>query len=286
VGVVGQFLRRLREPSKAARAAEMQAAIRQMFAGRPHHCEKLLTEPAEPNTYPGAASRGARRNSDREAASQRSRTVGLIQLVALAGTLLVPMIARAGIMTVDFPTDVGPGGTISHGNGNADGLRISPSAEYALIAPGGMFGATGQGLGWDSDGPANPTYLGPTKIGTASLFIDDGGTPFSLLSATFIAQGDDDNFKMMSSKGGALDIPSNLIGTFDASFASGQPEWTDITWLTLGYFDAGEPTAGIERLVLAVDEPGTLAVFALGLVVLGYASRRRATIRLSPLRQE
>jgi hypothetical protein len=266
VGVVAEFSRRFRERSTAVRAAETQAAIRRMFAGHPYDGEKLLKQLAELGTKRGAAARGV-----------RPRIVGLIQLAALAGTLLVPMAASAGIVTLDFPTAVGAGGTTGHDNVVADGFRISPSAEYTLVASGGGGSIIDHGIGWDSDGPSNPHFLGSPKPDVAALFVDAGGANFNLLGATFIAQGFDDAFTVSSSKGGMFDVPVGLVGTFDASFASG-PEWTDISWLAFSYDDPGAPTAGLDQLVLAVDEPGTLAVFAIALVILCYAGRRRVVV--------
>ena len=202
----------------------------------------------------------------------------LIRRFALAATMIWPTLASAGIITVNFPQDVVPGTTTNTGNATADGFRISPSAEYTLVNSGGSAGGViERGLGWDSDGPANPFYLGPAHPSDASLFVDAGGMGFSLLSAEFIAQHADDNFQMTSSKGGVLDVPANLVGTFDATLSGAQ--WTDITWLLFSYFDAGPPTAGLEQLVFAVDEPETMAAFALGLVLLIVLRRPRLRTR-------
>lgn len=199
----------------------------------------------------------------------------LTQLGVLVGTLLVPEMTRAGIVTLDFPDAIGPSGTTSQHNAVADGFRISPSAEYTLVSSGGGS-IIDHGIGWDSDGPANGLYLGTPQPDTASLYVDAAGAHFSLLSAIFTAQGFDEAFTVTSSRGGIFDVPLGLVGSDPESFAGG-PKWTDITWLTFSYDDPGAPTAGLERLVLAVDEPGTLALFMLSLVIVG--GLRRASAR-------
>ena len=280
MGVVKELTKHIRVSSKDARTAEMLAEIRRMFAGRLHNGERLLKLSAERNASPRAATRAAAQHHAQGGIGKRAGLFGLIRFAAVAGVLLWPLAGRAGIVTVSFPDDVAPSTTTSNGNATADGFRISPSGEYELVASGGGPGIIAHGIGWDSDGPPNPSYLGPMKISTASLFVDDNGMPFSLISARFVAAGLDANFKMVSSNGGTLDIPAGLVGAFDASFVLGLPEWTDITWLTFGYFDAGAPTAGLEQLVLAVDEPQTLGAFVIGLLIFcAMLQRRQARIR-------
>lgn len=214
-----------------------------------HFPRERATAPGAPKHYPGIA-RSAR-------------------LAALLGAILWPMAASAGVITINFPADVVPSTMTSGANATADGFRISPSSEYTLVPAGGAPpGIISQGIGWDSDGPANPNYLGGSKPSLASLFIDDGGTPFSLLGVTFIATLLDDNFTMTSSKGGVFDVPAHLGGTLSVSFGGDPPLWTDISWLTFSYFDAGAPTAGLEQLVVAVDEPQSLAMIAISLLLL------------------
>ena len=186
---------------------------------------------------------------------------------AVIGALLSPAIAQAGVMTIDFPQDVAPSTTVNNGNAVADGFRISPSSEYTLVTGGAGFGVIDQGIGWDSDGPLNQHYLGANAM-NASLFVDDSGTPFSLLNVTFVAAILDDKFTMTSSKGGVFDVPKHLDGTFSASFSADPSLWTDISWLTFSYDDAGAPTAGLDQLVLSVDEPQTLALLGFGFLLL------------------
>lgn len=202
---------------------------------------------------------------------------GLMRAVAIAGAVAWCSAASAGIITIDFPQDVAlPPGANSFGSNNltAGGFRISPSSEFALVNSAGCCGIIPTGLGWDSDGLPNPDYLGPMKVSTASLFIDAAGAPFSLLGAGFISTGLDDNFVMISSKGGVFDVPRNLVGTMDVTFPTLQPLWTDIDWLIFGYFDAGLPTAGLTQLTFAIDEPGTLPLLMTGLLALIATQRR------------
>lgn len=198
--------------------------------------------------------------------SIKARCPKYLRNTALVGALFSPVIAQAGVMTIDFPQDVAPSATVNNGNGVADGFRISPSSEYTLVAPGGdPPGLIAQGIGWDSDGLGNQHYLGSAHPPHASLFVDNGGTPFSLLDVTFIAAGLDDNFMMTSSKGGVFDVPAHLDGTLSMSFDGSL--WTGIDWLTFSYFDAGAPTAGLDQLVVAVDEPQTLAMVGFGFLL-------------------
>ena len=207
--------------------------------------------------------------------------ISSISVAALSAAFLWPAVASAGIMTINFPTDVVPGSPSGNGNAVADGFAISPSSEYTLVNPGSAPpGFIAQGIGWDSDGPANPHYLG-SKSALASLFVGDGGTPFSVISATLIAATLDDDFTMTSSKGGVLDIPAHLDGTFSASFAANPSLWTDISWVTFSYFDAGTPTAGLDQLVVSVDEPQTLAMVALSFLAFLGLRRRPVRVRRS-----
>jgi hypothetical protein len=188
------------------------------------------------------------------------------------GALLWSPAARAGLVTINFPQDVVPSTVFSGNNATAGGFRISPSSEYALIAAGGPS-IIPHGIGWDSGGPANPSYLGPVKVSTASLYVDHGGTPFSLQSIEFVSSGLDSAFQVLSSKGGIYLVP-HMFGAADVSFAGSPSLWTDIDWLIFGYFDAGVPSAGIDQLVVSVDEPETLTLFALGLAALAMVLRR------------
>lgn len=191
-----------------------------------------------------------------------------------AGALIWSSAASAGLVTIKFPQDIVPGTIVSHQNATAGGFRISPSSEYTLVQSGGG-GIISNGIGWDSDGPSNPSYLGPLKVSTASLFVDYGGTPFGLQSVEFVSSGFDDAFQMLSSKGGVFSVP-HMFGTLDVTSLAAQPFWTGIDWLIFGYFDAGAPTVGLEQLVLSVDEPESVTMFALGLVALVVILRRRA----------
>ena len=190
-----------------------------------------------------------------------TRAATVVAAIAWSGT------ANANVISIDFPQDVTPSTLVNHGNGTADGFQLSPTAEYSLIAPGsGGSGIIASGLGWDSEGPANPTYLGPTKLSTASLYIGKSGTPFSLTSLTFVSSGFDDNFEVLSSNGGVYHVP-HMVGTSDVAFSG--TSWTDIDWLIFGYFDAGAPTVGLQSMVVStVDEPAALGLFALGLLAL------------------
>lgn len=201
------------------------------------------------------------------------RILGLACALAMAGAVICASTAKADIIAVNFPTDVTPGTAVSDQNAMADGFRISPSAEYSLVQSGGP-GIISSGLGWDSDGAANTSYLGPLKVSTASLYVDHGGAAFTLTSAVFVSSGLDDNFEVMSSKGGVYDIPQ-MAGDLSVDFTGAL--WTNIDWLVFGYFDAGVPAAGLQQLVFSVEEPATLAVFGLGLLTLLVIRRRQVS---------
>jgi len=196
--------------------------------------------------------------------------------VAAAG-IVWSAAASAGVITINFPQDVTPGTLVSHGNASADGFQISPSAEYSLVAPGsGGHGIITSGLGWDSQGPVNPGYLGPMKLSTASLYVGYNGSPFSVMNLTFVSTGLDAAFEVMSSNGGVYKVP-HMTGTSDVSFSGAG--WTDIDWLIFGYFDAGVPTVGLQSMVIdPVDEPAAIALFAAGLLAL-FGLRRAGASR-------
>lgn len=146
---------------------------------------------------------------------------------------------------------------------------------------GGSSGLISSGISWDSGAPANANYLGSSKLGSSSLFIDNSGAAFDLISVAFASTGEDDAFEMISSKGGVYNVP-HTVGTLDVSFSDSDPLWNGIDWLMFGYHDAGLPTVGLQQLVLdppvfAVDKPATLATFGLGLIGLIALRRNRAT---------
>jgi hypothetical protein len=205
---------------------------------------------------------------------------GLLIASIAIGVMVSTPIANAGIVTINFPDDVVASNTPYVGfqdlnNATADGFRISPTGEYDLIQAS-FDRLPGAGIGWNSEPSPitmlgwtttlNPNYLGPIRVSSTSLYIDHSGDPFTLMSVNFLLGGGDD-FEMVSSKGGVFDVPSNIEGTLDLSISPGDPQWTDIQWLVFGFFDSGEPTVGISQLVASVDEPVTLPLFAVGLIV-------------------
>ncbi len=206
--------------------------------------------------------------------------LGVVRAAVVAGAIAWASTASANVISIDFPQDVVPGTMVNNGNGMAGGFVISPSAEYTLVAPGGGGGSLiASGLGFDSDGPANPNFLGPYKLSTASLYIGSTGSPFSLLSLSLISSGFDDLFEVVSSKGGVYNVPHQPGGgTIDIDFSD--PAWTDIDWFLLGYFDAGVPTVGLTQMVVSsVAEPATLLLFGVGLLALCAFGRPRNGLR-------
>ena len=218
------------------------------------------------------------------------RISGLLIAAVAIGIVSSTPIANAGIVTINFPQDVVPSNTPYAGfqelnNATADGFRISPTGEYDLITsgfPGSPL--PGPGIGWNSEPlpitmlgwttTLNPNYLGPIRVSNTSLYIDHSGDPFSLLGVSLLI-GAADDFEMVSSKGGVFDVPAGFFGTIDLSFSVPAPKWTDIQWLIFGFDDAGEPEFGINQLVLSVDEPFTLPLFAAGLIVFVLLYQRR-----------
>ena len=64
----------------------------------------------------------------------------------------------AGIVTINFPTDLASPCTLACLDTTADGFRISPEHHYDTVVvhpPNGL-----PGIGWDADGGVNPGYLG------------------------------------------------------------------------------------------------------------------------------
>ncbi|HYM04619.1 MAG TPA: hypothetical protein VET85_16830 [Stellaceae bacterium] len=199
------------------------------------------------------------------------RISGIASVVAIAGVILWPAIATAGLITINLPADIvgaSPGGNFH--NATADGFRISPSCHFDEI----VLSLATPGIGWDRSGclgpgTGNPDYLGPpVPIVGSGLYVDDNGTPFDLLSIERIGQP----FFAESSTGATetISAASPLPSEFDFT-GSG---WSGISWVLFFYDDPGAPAAGFDQMVVDVAEPPAIAVFGVGLLLLGCALGR------------
>jgi hypothetical protein len=201
--------------------------------------------------------------------------------IAIA-TFCVTNEAAAGLVTINFPDDVvDPPG---FHNTIIDGFTFSPSSHYDLLpADLSINGITG--LGWDRSGGPNAAYLGPQPgpfpTNYAKIYIDHGGTAFSLVGVElqmFLSPG----IEIASSKGGILTVATNA-SSVDLLFNGSHPQWTDIDWLMFGYQDPGLPIATIEQLVLSIDEPAAILLFGSCLFGLAVVIRRRTQLGIAGL---
>jgi len=193
------------------------------------------------------------------------RYAGFVSALIAAFVTMWYSPATAGVLTINFPTDLAdPGFEVKH-NTTAQGFRISPSCHYDSGLSNGL-----SGIGWDRAGcpPFNLEYLG--HPGTLpGLSIDDNGSPFTLLSVDSLGE----SLLVQSSKGGVATVPANFPITPAVHFEFAGPAWQDIQWVVFFYGDAGAPSGGFNQLVVIVPTPSTLGLFGLGALILGWRSR-------------
>jgi len=123
----------------------------------------------------------------------------LVSIVTAALVIIWSSYVSAGIVTINFPTDLASPCTIDCLNTTADGFRISPSDHYDAVVVGVASPCPPAttcpvpGIGWDFSHTPNPDYLGPPlgppPIFFAALYIDHNGLPFSLLSLESLGDG-------------------------------------------------------------------------------------------------
>jgi hypothetical protein len=205
--------------------------------------------------------------------------------IAVAGVITTAFIitwvsyASAGLLTINFPTDLADKQSLFRHNSTADGFRVSPNFHYDIevIGRGGIV----PGIGWDGDSLPNPDYLGPpTSIG---IYIDENGSSFGLVSIESIGSSP---FLARSSKGGMATIPGEPdTPPFPVHFDFIGPEWQDIQWVVFSLFaDNGAPTRGFDQLVVFVTPgPSSLGLLGLGTLILGWRLRSlRRVLRVVP----
>src|SRR5262245_61986281 len=135
----------------------------------------------------------------------------LVSIVTAALVIIWSSYVSAGIVTINFPTDLASPCTEGcvH-NTTADGFRISPSDHYDASVVGvaspcpPATSCPVPGIGWDFQHTPNPDYLGPPlgppPIFFAALYIDHNGLSFSLLSLESLGNG----LRAESSRGGIV----------------------------------------------------------------------------------
>jgi len=189
----------------------------------------------------------------------------------------------AGVLTINFPDDLADKGSLINQNSTAAGFRISPRFHFddsvntnsSFIVPG---------IGWDESSSSNPQYLGPSTIAgcpisvvcTPGLYVDDNGSPFSVLSLEALGSED---YVAQSSKGGAVFIPTRTVlnpPPLHVDFTG--PEWRDIQWVV---FSGGGslPFRGFNQLAVFVPAPATFVLLGLGVLILGW---RKGVARRTP----
>ena len=90
----------------------------------------------------------------------KTSLVAMAFLPAITTAIVIMWAAyvSAGIVTINFPTDLASPCTLACLDTTADGFRISPEHHYDTVVvhpPNGL-----PGIGWDADGGVNPGYLG------------------------------------------------------------------------------------------------------------------------------
>ena len=194
-----------------------------------------------------------------------------------------PVAAAAAVVTLTFESL--PTGS-HHQNLVESGFRISPSC-HVDIAPGELLTridpySSGNVLGFDRsgcllDGSGNADYLGGTPPLPASdnsfVYIDNFDRPFSFLSFEHIGR----QTTLWSSSGGVHSTSPCIPSTCGQMVLSelGGPEWTDISWILLGYRDPGAPASLFDNLRFEIPEPGTIELLGIALAGLGFSRRKR-----------
>ena len=170
----------------------------------------------------------------------------------------------AGVITINFPTDLADPRHLTFHNTTAKGFRISPGCHYDISVA--VDTTTLPGIGWDRSGcpPNNPESLG------GELYVDDNGSPFTLLSVNSLGE----SLMVQSSKGGVATVPINFPITPGVHFDFIGPAWQDIQWVKFFYGQGGAPSGGFNQLVVLVPvpAPSTFGLLGLGVLILGWRS--------------
>lgn len=204
--------------------------------------------------------------------------------------------AHGAEITADF--DSVPTQIFQRHNYEEAGFRFSPCSDFAITDYNPVYPAEPPSPEWQgyegtqffsfqNAGP-NPEYLGDEdcSVGTSRqglLYIDNSGRPFSLVSFYGILVNR--YMEVYSSKGGYLQA-SQILLPGDPPCGSAiywcptildfsGPDWTGIKWLK---FVAGNDIyTGFDHITFraGVPEPGTFALFTVGLVSLGLSRRRK-----------
>lgn len=194
--------------------------------------------------------------------------------------------ATAAPLTIDFD-ELALGGE-SNRNFESGGFRFSPDCHVDIVA--NRLAMTSTGIGWDSSGCGtlnNADYLGAgTGITGGVLYIDNAGSPFSLLSIREMAY---DSYPratagtFYSSKGGVLSLNTPAGVTYgslwDYNFVG--DAWTNVDWI-VATNGGGGPQFFLDSITFdtgTVPEPNALllVLMAGGLLVM---ARRRAPASL------
>jgi hypothetical protein len=215
-------------------------------------------------------------------------------LALLVWVVMVPVDAYAvPVKILDF-NNLGSASEVS-ANLVYQGLRFSPGCHYDVLGSGGAGGSSWIGFdnaGCFGDSQSNADYLGPDGRvpGQATMLVDFGNHPFSLVSLMLINPGS--WISISTSKGGYVDLTNywSCVSGFSSrscasDWVSGDPlgfsggKWNGIRWALLTVGDTGVP-GGFDNLTVRVpaqdvSEPSTIGLIGLGLIALGFTWRSK-----------
>jgi hypothetical protein len=198
-----------------------------------------------------------------------------MQAVTLAALVGVTPLVEATPVTIDFE---GPSIGIGFDIYAEDGFRLLPGCHYHVIAhepngtPFSPFATN-----WfsaDISGCRTPEQKNPVGVAPDIVRLDADGVLFDLLSVGAVKVPP----VIKGSSGATVQLCSaeELGGLVCAGTVTLEgPEWRNLQWVDFFFDDTG-PVQGIDDIVVRkIAEPESLALMALGLLVLCDGRRRR-----------
>ncbi len=213
----------------------------------------------------------------------------MLQLLVGTVVLIAATPSHASLITLtglDFPTS----GLNTSNQVNANGIRMSPNCHTDILGA--------DGIGFDSAGCGstfNSNFLGPDEFRAdqspflgAAVWMDYSARAFSLHSLLIPWNM---VWVLESSKGGLLSASAanqNPDGS-PLTFLFEGDLWTNIDWIMFRTSlddDCGEPfCARFDQVTFMVPQPGSAALYILGLLLLGIGFTRSALVNRRALRR-
>lgn len=156
------------------------------------------------------------------------------------------------------------------------GFRLLPACHYHINPSDYITPLNSQWFSVDYSGCSGTPEGNDANPGGPSIRLDRFGQPFHLLSLDLINLVG----TITSSRGGSSilqpDDPFEFPHLSSGTQTFSGSEWRRVTWIDFLLPVEGAPCCGFDNVYLvAVPEPGTLALLGAGLIGIGFARRRK-----------